>query len=164
MIYPVYFFGGIECVGQSFDYFAHIVFLRDVRFRTQRDDVASRSATNLATHLPRLATPLSHPSPSLSHPYPSLSHPSPFRLTLDGGQLTGLGVTALVDLAVGPVAHHLYQVEDPRRVLTHTHNLKSVLWIRIRIGIRLLGSVCLDLLVTCTDPNPAPDSYIIKQK
>jgi hypothetical protein len=48
-------------------------------------------------------------------------------------------VTALVDLAVGPVAHHLYQVEDPRRVLTHNHNFKAVLWIRIRMIRMFLG-------------------------
>jgi hypothetical protein len=48
----VYFFGGLECVGHSFTYVAHFVFLRDVWIRTQRAAVASRRATNLATHLP----------------------------------------------------------------------------------------------------------------
>ncbi len=30
------FFGGLECVGHSFDYVARFVFLRDVWIRTQR--------------------------------------------------------------------------------------------------------------------------------
>jgi hypothetical protein len=47
----VYFFGGLECVGPSFSYVAHFVFLRDVWIRTQRAALASRRATNLATHL-----------------------------------------------------------------------------------------------------------------
>jgi hypothetical protein len=42
---------GLECVGHSFAYVAHFVFLRDVWIRTQRLAVASRCATNLATHL-----------------------------------------------------------------------------------------------------------------
>jgi hypothetical protein len=46
------FFGGLECVGHSFAYLAHLVFLRDVWIRTQRATVASRRATSLATHLP----------------------------------------------------------------------------------------------------------------
>ncbi len=46
------FFGGLECVGHSFSYVAHLVFLRDVWSRTLRAAAASRSATNLATHLP----------------------------------------------------------------------------------------------------------------
>jgi hypothetical protein len=49
------FFGGRECVGHSFAYVANFVFLRDVWIRTQRAAVASRLATNLATHLPPLA-------------------------------------------------------------------------------------------------------------
>jgi hypothetical protein len=49
----VFFFGGLECVGHSFTYVAHFVFLRDVRIRTQRAAVASRRVTNLATHLPK---------------------------------------------------------------------------------------------------------------
>jgi hypothetical protein len=36
-----FFFGRLECVGHSFAYVAHFVFLRDVRIRTQRA-VASR--------------------------------------------------------------------------------------------------------------------------
>ncbi len=46
----VHFFGGLECVGHSFAYVAHIVSLRDVWIRTQSAAVASRRATNLATH------------------------------------------------------------------------------------------------------------------
>ncbi len=46
----VYFFGGLECVGHSFAYVAHFVFLRDVWIRTQRAAVASR-ATHLPNHL-----------------------------------------------------------------------------------------------------------------
>ncbi len=38
----VYFFSGLECVGQSFAYVAHFVFLRDVWIRTQRANVARR--------------------------------------------------------------------------------------------------------------------------
>ncbi len=45
------FFGGLECVGTSFAYEAQFVFLRDVWIRSQRAAVASRRATNLATHL-----------------------------------------------------------------------------------------------------------------
>jgi hypothetical protein len=39
----------LECVGHSFAYVAHFLFLRDVLIRTQRVAVASRRATNLAT-------------------------------------------------------------------------------------------------------------------
>jgi ionotropic glutamate receptor len=46
------FLGGLECVGHSFAYVAHLVFLRDVWIRTQRAAGASR---------PRYQ--LSHPSP-----------------------------------------------------------------------------------------------------
>ncbi len=46
------FFGGLECVGHSFAYVAHFVFLGDVWIRTQRAAVASKGASNLATHLP----------------------------------------------------------------------------------------------------------------
>ncbi len=46
----VYFFGGLECVGHSFAYVAHLWFLRDVWIRTQSTAVASWSATDLATH------------------------------------------------------------------------------------------------------------------
>jgi hypothetical protein len=53
------FLGGLECVGHSFAYVAHFVFLRDVWIRTQRAAVASRRATNLACHpSPFLATHL----------------------------------------------------------------------------------------------------------
>ncbi len=45
-IFFVYFFGGLE----------HFVYLRDVCIRTQRAAVASRRATNLATHLPNIPT------------------------------------------------------------------------------------------------------------
>jgi hypothetical protein len=45
------FFGRLECVGHSFSYVAHFVFLRDVWIRAQKAAVASRRATNLATHL-----------------------------------------------------------------------------------------------------------------
>ncbi len=50
----VYFLGGLECVGYSWAYVDHFhfVFLRDGWIRTQRAAVASRHATNLATHLP----------------------------------------------------------------------------------------------------------------
>jgi hypothetical protein len=51
-------FCGLECVGHSFAYVAHFVFLGDVWIRTQIAAVASRCAVNIATHLP-----LSHPSP-----------------------------------------------------------------------------------------------------
>jgi hypothetical protein len=52
------FFSGLECVGHSFAYAAHFIFLRDIWIRTQRAAVASRRGTNLTTRLP-----LSHPSP-----------------------------------------------------------------------------------------------------
>jgi hypothetical protein len=45
----VYFFGGLDFVGHSFAYVVHFVFLGDVWSRAA---VASRCATNLATHLP----------------------------------------------------------------------------------------------------------------
>ncbi len=51
------FFSGLECVGHFFVYVAHFVFLGGFWIRTQRAAVASRCATNLATHIP-----LSHPS------------------------------------------------------------------------------------------------------
>jgi hypothetical protein len=34
-VFFVYLFGWLECVGHSFAYVAHFVFLRDVRIRTQ---------------------------------------------------------------------------------------------------------------------------------
>ncbi len=40
------YFGGLDCVGHSFAYVAHFVFLRDVWIRTQRAAVAKRRATN----------------------------------------------------------------------------------------------------------------------
>ncbi len=46
------FFGRLDCVGRSFAYVAHFGFLRDVWIRTQKDAVASRRATNIATLLP----------------------------------------------------------------------------------------------------------------
>ncbi len=52
----VYCFGGLECVCHSFANVAHFVFLRNVWIRTQRAAVASRCATNLATHLLSLYT------------------------------------------------------------------------------------------------------------
>ncbi len=48
--FSVYFFGGLECVGHSFAYVAHLWFLRDVWIRTQSTAVASWRATDLATH------------------------------------------------------------------------------------------------------------------
>jgi hypothetical protein len=59
-IFLYIFFGGLECVGLSFADVAHFVFLRDLLIGTQRAAVASRCATNLATHL---LDQLSHPSP-----------------------------------------------------------------------------------------------------
>ena len=47
-----FFFGGLECVGHSFAYVAHFVFLGDVWIRTQRAAVASKRASNLFAHLP----------------------------------------------------------------------------------------------------------------
>jgi hypothetical protein len=41
----------LEFVGHSFAYVVHFEFLKDVWIRTQRAAVASRRATNLATHL-----------------------------------------------------------------------------------------------------------------
>ncbi len=63
------FFGGPECVGHSFAYVAHFVFLRDVWIRIQRSSVANKCATNLATHLPNLAT---HP-PNLATYLPNIA-------------------------------------------------------------------------------------------
>ncbi len=63
----LYYFGGLECVGQSFDYVAHFVFLRDVWIRTQTAAVASRRATSLVNHLPNLATHLSNLATHLSN-------------------------------------------------------------------------------------------------
>jgi hypothetical protein len=45
----------LECVGHSLAYVTHFEFLRDVWIiRTQRAAAASRHATNLATHLPKI--------------------------------------------------------------------------------------------------------------
>jgi hypothetical protein len=51
----LYFFGGLECVGQghSFAFVAHFVFLRDIWIRTKRAAAASMQARH----------PLSHSSP-----------------------------------------------------------------------------------------------------
>ncbi len=52
-LYLYFFFlggGGLECVGHSFAYVAHLWFLRDVWIRTQSAAVASKRATYLATH------------------------------------------------------------------------------------------------------------------
>ncbi len=72
--YFLYYFGGLKCVGDTFAFVAHFVFLRDVCIRTQRAAVASRHATNLATRLPLTLPPISlqlKPPISLQ-----LSHPS----------------------------------------------------------------------------------------
>jgi hypothetical protein len=53
----VHFFGELECVGHSFAYVAHFVFLRDVWIRTQRAAVATH-LLNLASHLLNLASHL----------------------------------------------------------------------------------------------------------
>ncbi len=53
-----HYFGELECVGLSFAYVDHFVFLRDVWIRNQRVALANRRATNLATRLPCLATRL----------------------------------------------------------------------------------------------------------
>ncbi len=54
-----YILGGLECAGHSIAYVANVVHLIVVWIRTQRAMVASRRATNLATHLPEF----NHPSP-----------------------------------------------------------------------------------------------------
>ncbi len=48
------FFAGYNEFCHSFSYVAHFVFWRDVWIRTQRAAVASRRATNLATHLDKV--------------------------------------------------------------------------------------------------------------
>ncbi len=50
LFFFLFFFGGLECVGHSFAYVAHLWFLRDVWIRTQSAAVASWCATDLATH------------------------------------------------------------------------------------------------------------------
>jgi hypothetical protein len=60
----IYFFGGLQCVGHSFAYVAHFVFLRDVWIQSQR--AASRRATNLDIHLLKKITDITtknHPPP-----------------------------------------------------------------------------------------------------
>ncbi len=49
------FFGWLDCVGHSFAYVAHFVFLRDVWILTQSAAVASRRANNLAIPFPKAA-------------------------------------------------------------------------------------------------------------
>ncbi len=63
------FFCGLECVGHSFAFVAHFVFLRDVLFRIRRAAGASGRATNLATQYP---SPSTYPpiSPQFCNPYP----------------------------------------------------------------------------------------------
>jgi hypothetical protein len=67
------FLGGQEFVGHSFAYVAHFEFLRDVWIRIQRAAMASRCATNLATHLPALPPPSlpSHLSPYFATQLPA---------------------------------------------------------------------------------------------
>jgi hypothetical protein len=48
--FAIFFFGGLECVGHSFAYVAHLVFLGYVWIRTQKAAVTNRPVTNLATH------------------------------------------------------------------------------------------------------------------
>ncbi len=63
-LYIVYFFGGLECVGHSFAYVAHLWFLRDVWIRTQSAAVAFWRAADLATHPSGHHNPLRMPSNS----------------------------------------------------------------------------------------------------
>ncbi len=58
ILFYLYFFDGLDFVAHSFAYVAHFVCLRDVWIRTQRPILASRCATNLATHLPAASTVL----------------------------------------------------------------------------------------------------------
>ncbi len=66
--YFIFIFCGLECVGHSFAYIAHFVFLKIVRIRNQRAAVVSRFAAKLATHLPSNHSLLltKHPSSSWS--------------------------------------------------------------------------------------------------
>ncbi len=57
------FVGGLECVGHSIVYVAHVVYVRDVWFRTQRAAARKQERYQLshpspysATHLPVLST------------------------------------------------------------------------------------------------------------
>ncbi len=52
----LYIFCGLKCVGHSFAYIAHFVFVRDVWIRTQRAAVASRRATNLQPPISHFAS------------------------------------------------------------------------------------------------------------
>ncbi len=52
ILFCTFLFGGLVCVDPSFAYVAHLWFFSNVWIRTQRAAVASRRATNLATHLP----------------------------------------------------------------------------------------------------------------
>jgi hypothetical protein len=47
-VFCIFFWGGLECVGPTFAYVAHLVFLRDAWIRTQRAAILSICATNLA--------------------------------------------------------------------------------------------------------------------
>jgi hypothetical protein len=68
----IFVWQAIECVCHSFANVAHFVSSRDDWIRTQRAAVASRCATNLATHLPG----------QLNHaPISLLCHPSPYLAT-----------------------------------------------------------------------------------
>jgi hypothetical protein len=58
IVHIISFFLAGQCVGHSFAYVPHFIFLGNVCIRTQRAAVASRCATNLVTHLPPLATHL----------------------------------------------------------------------------------------------------------
>jgi hypothetical protein len=48
IIFFVYFSSGLECVGHSFAFVTHFVFLRDVWIRTQRAAVRSKQAHQLS--------------------------------------------------------------------------------------------------------------------
>jgi hypothetical protein len=56
MTFFVNFFGGLECVGHSFAYVAHYVFLRDVWIRTYVESCCGKQARyqlSFRTHLPK---------------------------------------------------------------------------------------------------------------
>ncbi len=57
----VYFLGGLGCVGPTFAYVAHFVFLGDDWIRTQIAAGASNCTTNLATHLPKSSPQVAYP-------------------------------------------------------------------------------------------------------
>jgi hypothetical protein len=57
IVFLVYFFGGLECVGHSLAHVAHFVFLRDVWIRNPESCRSQQvryqlSHPSLATHLP----------------------------------------------------------------------------------------------------------------